>query len=414
MQHISLLMDIFTDQFFPMNSLKMVFFFTTISLTCLAQQNPPKGYFTSEAVGVAAGDYIIVSIKKCNPTPEEINKAVTPAKNEPMSYLQIPVIATRLSLFNKGFESKLFCLDRSGNTIWDKTLGYSKNSDPSPVTEEKGFVYSGEGSQEKGKVVIRKFDQSGKEIWKNTLDSLENVNAIAVYENKVNILASFDHLQKIENKKGEFSFKTYPIYSFIQLNPESGTIIKREYQMMGNYLSSIGFGHPIINSDQSYYLNNNDSAIFLSVANQKGATVVSEGMSRDNKILALTASPASNHYITELSKGENKNVYTIITDFYGKAKRYQSELPIPFKADQASRYFIHLTTGDSILSVISNFDETSICYTNPGGQSQLYKKSTNSAIFIIGSLLIGSKPVLIGLEGRNKPGIAGTIKLLYY
>ena len=407
-------MAIFTDQIIPMNSFTLVLFFTTISLSSLAQQNPPKGYFTSEAVGVAAGDHIIVSIKKYNPSADEINDAVNPPKNAPMSYLQIPVIATNLSLFNKGFESKLYCLDRSGNIVWEKTLGYSKNSDPSPVTEEKGFIYSGEGSQEKGKIVIRKFDKAGKEIWKNTLDSLENVNAIAMHDNKVNILASFDHSQKIENKKGEFSFKTYPIYSFIQLNPESGAIIKKEYQMMGNYLSSIGFGHPIINSDQSYYLNNNDSAIFLSVANQKGATVVSEEMSRDNKILALTASPASNHYITELSKGQNKNVYTIITDFYGKAKKYQSELPIPFKPDQASRYFIHLTDGDTIFSVISNLDETSISYTNPGGQSQLYKRSTNSAIFIIGSLLAGSKPVLIALEGRNKPGIAGTIKLVYY
>jgi hypothetical protein len=407
-------MVIFTDQIIPMKSSKLVLFFTTISLTCLAQEIPPKGYFTSEAVGVASGDQIIVSIKKYNPSADEINNAVNPPKNAPLSYLQIPVIATHLALFNKGFESKLYCLNRSGNIIWEKTLGYSKNSDPSPVTEEKGFIYSGEGSQEKGKVVIRKFDKSGKEIWKNTLDSLENVNAIALYENKVNILASFDHSEKIETKKGEFSFKTYPIYFFIQLNPESGAVIKKEYQMMGNYLSSIGFGYPTINSDQSYYLSNSDSAIFLSVANQKGATIVSEGMSRNNKILALTASPESNHYITELSKERNKNVYTVITDFYGKTKKYQSELPIPFNAGQASRYFIHLTTGDSILSVISNLDETNICYTNPEGQSQLYKKSANPAMFITGSLLMGSKPVLIALEGRNKPGIAGTVKLLYY
>jgi len=87
-----------------------------------------------------------------------------------------------------------------------------------------------------------------------------SVNAIAIHENRINALVSFDYSKRVDHPNGIYTFNNYPVYFFLQLNPQTVDILKKEYQAMGSYLSSKSFEHPFINSDYSYYLNNNDTA----------------------------------------------------------------------------------------------------------------------------------------------------------
>lgn len=385
-------------------------------MPCLAvaQDDAPSHFFTSEAATVSAGGKIFVSVKKYNPSEEELKNATSTSKNAPMTYLRLPVFATNISLYDKSFESRLYCFDQEGKLKWNKTIGFSEKSNASPLAEKDGFLYTGEAVKEGDKLSILKTDLNGKIIWQQSLDSLENVNDIAVHQGNVNILASFDHSKKVEHKDGTYSFHTYPIYFFIQLDPETGALLNKEYQMMGNYLSSINYGHPYINSDQSYYLHNADSAVFLSVADQRKATVVSENMTKSNRIQVLTAGPASNHYITVLTQGKNKQVYNLITDFYGQKKKYESELPVPYTDEPMRHLYIIRNAGDSIITFICGKRELVICTTDMEGKSSIYKQVNNLGGLTIGAGLHASRPYIITLEGRTKPGDTGSINVIYY
>lgn len=383
----------------------------TCSLSSVAQV--PEGFFTSEAAALSLGDDIIVSVKKYNPTAEEIANAVKPAKNAPMNYLQVPAEATSMSLYNKGFESVIYCLNNAGTIKWNKTLGYSNKSVASPLAAYKGFLYSGESVKDTDEVLIQKMDASGQVAWQTKLDSLNDVNAIYVDGDKVNALVSFEGSEKIVNRDGSFSYHKWPVYFFVQLDITTGKKISQEYQRMGNYLSQLGFSNPLINSDFSYYLNNGDSAAFFNVATQTSATIVSQDMSRNNIILKLTAGKESNHYITLLSESKNKKLYTVISDFYAKKKKYQSELPVKFMKS-VNRYFIYKNAGDSVLTIINSGESIGISYTDMEGRSSLYKNIENATGPVVAAALLPGKLCLIQLEGRNKPGQPGKIKLSYH
>ncbi len=378
-----------------------------------AQQIPGEGFFTSEAAAVALGEDIIVSVKKYNPTAEEIANAIKLSKNAPMNYLQAPPEATNISMYSKSFESVIYCLDKAGNIKWNSTLGYSNKSPASPLVIYKGFLYAGESVKDGDNVLIQKMDSSGKIIWQTKLDSLNDVNAIYVDGDKVNALVSFEGSEKITQANGSYSYHNYPVYFFVQFNNETGKKLKQEYQMMGNYLSKQGFSNPVINTDYSYYLNNNDSAAFFNVANQQSATIVSKNMSKENTILKLTAGTESNHYITALAHSKNERVYTLISDFYGKKKQYQSELPVTF-GKLSTRFFIYKNENDSLLTIINSGNDIDICYTDFEGKSSLYKKIKDATNPVIAAGIISGKVFLVQLNGRNKPGLPGQLKLSFY
>lgn len=90
---------------------------TCIHLTTFAQLTQPEGYFTSEAKALAVDSGIIVSIKKFNPTEADIQNAIKPPKNGPWNYLMLPYGTNKVLLNNKGFESKLYSLNKSGEVI---------------------------------------------------------------------------------------------------------------------------------------------------------------------------------------------------------------------------------------------------------------------------------------------------------
>ncbi len=386
------------------------------SLICslsLGAQQTPQGFFTSEGSAVVMGEDIVVSIKKYNPTAQEIADAVKPAKNKPMNYLQAPAEATSMSLYDKGFESMIYCLNKAGNVKWNLTLGHSNKSVASPLAGYKDFLYAGESVKEEDKVVIQKMDASGKIIWQTKLDSLHDVNAIYVEGDKVNALVSFEGSEKLTQQNGSFSYHNWPVYFFVQLNIETGKMIKKEYQMMGNYLSKLGFSNPVINTDYSYYLNNKDSAAFFNVATQTSATIVSKEMSNENAILKLTAGTESNHYLTLLSRSRSKKVYTLISDFYGKKKKYQSELPVSYSS-AISRYFIYKNENDSMLTIIHSGKSIDLVYTGIEGNSVLYKKIEDERYPVVAGGMMPGKVFLIQLEGRDKPGQPGKLSVSYY
>jgi hypothetical protein len=389
---------------------QLLFALTNLIFTTAAFAQPAQGYFTSEAKTLYSNDNIIVSIKKYNPTEDEIKKIITPEKNAPMTYLQVPFTVTNANLFDNGFESNLYCLDRSGNVKWSKILGFSKNSTASPVAVDKDFLYAGEGVKEAGKVQLQKIDKNGTAIWSKTFDSLENVNDILIAGNIVNALVSFEVSKKVVHADKTFSYNTYPIYFFLQLDIETGAVIKKEYQMMGNYLSSLGFTNPHISSYQSYYLNKKDSAMYLSTLNQQSATTVSENLPKRISILNLIAGPSENHYLT-LSKDKD---YVLFTNFYGKEKKYTSNLPVNINNNAFNRTALLQTEKDSMISIINSGTDINVCYTDTTGKSDCSIKKNILKSLMVGTGLIGNKPYFITVTGRDKPGMPGKIELVYY
>jgi hypothetical protein len=312
----------------------------------IAQQAFAEGYFTSEANACANNNGIFVSIKKYNPTKGEINNATKPSRNSPMNYLMAPFEATNISMYDYGFESKLYSLDNQGKVLWDITIGYSNKSTPSPIKFYKDCIFTGESTKSEGKITIQKIGLTGKILWQTELDSLNNVNAIHVDEKKVSALVSFDVTKKIEYKDGTFGDHTYPIYFFVQFDIATGKRLVKEYQKMANYLSSIDFANPLLNTDYSYFLNNKDSAFFLNTTKLESATVVSQGMDKVKSIVKLAAGEKSYHLLTVFSEGGNRKRYNLISDFYGKNKKYEFEIPVEYTI--SDRTFICETFGDSI------------------------------------------------------------------
>lgn len=390
--------------------LAAIFFCSTLSI--FAQQNQAEGFFTSEAITMVTDTEVFVSIKKYNPTQAEIETAARPAKNAPMNYLMAPFDAVKISMFNKGFESKLFSLNKEGKVLWDITLGYSDKSVASPIKLHNNFIFAGESVKDADKVIIQKIDRNGNVIWKKELDSLHNVNDIYVDENRVSMLVSFDATRRIEHADNTFSENIYPIYFFVQLDNKTGKTIKKEYQEMGNYLSSLNFSNPLVNSDYSYYLSNADSAVFLNITKQKTATIVSEGMSKDHSILELIAGEDSYHLLTLLTSEKNKKVYSLISDFYDKGKKYEIEIPIVHI--ETNRHFMYKNAGDSILIIMANSKNVSISYTNIEGKSTLYKKINAPKSPIVSAGEIEDKIYILQVEGRDKPGTLGRIKIDFY
>lgn len=377
-----------------------------------AQQGSAEGFFTSEANVAATENGVLVSIKKYNPTQSEIDNAAKPSKNTPMNYLMAPFESVNISMYNKGFESKLYSLDKEGKNLWNLTIGYSDKSNPSPIKIYKDFIFTGESAKDADKVTIQKIDLKGNVIWQAELDSLNNVNDIYVEDNRVSALVSFDVSKKTQHKDGTFSENIYPIYFFVQLDIITGKRIVQEYQKMANYLSSLKFSNPFLNSDYSYYLNNKDSAAFLNVTKLESATIVSQGMSKENSILKLTAGNESYHLLTLLSVGKSKKTYNLISDFYGKGKKYETELPIEYK--NSDRCFIYKTAGDSIATIIGNARNITITYSDMEGKSTLHKKIDNVISPIIGAGIQSGKVYILQMEGRIKPGSVGRIKVDYY
>ncbi len=384
--------------------------------TGFAQKQTAPGFYTSEAAAVAAGGQVYVSVKKYNPSAEELKKAEAPPKNGEMNYLQLPVIANHVSFFDKSFESGVYCFGTDGTLKWSTTAGYSSNSVAPPLDVRDGFIYTAASLKEEDKVVITKLSPEGKVIWQQKLDSLDEANGVAVHQGKVNVLASFKHREKKDHGDGSFSWNVYPIYFFIQLDPANGAVTGKQYQMMGNYLSSIGFGQPYINTDQSYYLSKPDSAIFLNTAEQRSGVVVSEKMPAGNKIQLLTAGPSSCHYITVFTEKKEKPVYKLFSDFYGEKKEYESVIPVSCTDDPMNRMYLFRHSSDTVFSFFTTGTgiKLSICATDKQGKTTVIRQDNNPGGLVVGAGLNGTQPFIIRLTGRVKRAEPGMISLVFY
>jgi len=377
-----------------------------------AQLKPAEGFFTSEANTVTLGDDIIVSIKKYNPTAEELKKAQTPPTPGALNYLQITPAASNITLTGKAFESDLYCIDKNGNQKWKTLLGYSKRSAASVIASFNGFIYAGEAVKDDDKIMIQKIDTAGKIIWSTPLDSLQNVNSICIDDNKLNALVSFESSPKAYGKK-DTSYRPYPIYFFLQLDLETGKMIKKQYQLMGNYLSKLYYSNPKVNSSYSYFLNNRDSAVFLNVDKQDGATVISQAKDTAASIVALIGGKQSYHYLTLRNHPKDKEKYQLVSGFYATEKTYVTDMPAKYNP-MFGRFFLYKNDNDSVLTAIQSLTSIELVYTDTDGKANTYKTVTNIMAPLLTMGVQQDKVYLVYLDGRKQLGKPGTIKINYY
>ena len=384
--------------------------FLSLLLLCSflrASSQTPPGFYASESATAAEKGIVFISVNKYNATPEEIDAAQKkPKKNAPMTMLQIPVEATRLALFSRDFECKLYGLDTSGRLKWEKTLGFSKRSAPAPLAVAEGFVYTGAPDKTKDEVIIRKLSNEGTQVWETRLDSLENVDAICYAENLVNLLVSFDHREKKTDPDGTFSYVSYPVYFFVQLDPVSGKLIRKEYQMMGNYLSSIGYIDPLINTNYSYLLKETDSIAFLTVMDQRQATIASGALPPRSEIAVMTAGSASTHYLV-VEMENNRPVYRLYTDFYGRKEKYQSPVPEPVQVNQ--RRFLLLDKQENLWTIITRGAAAQVYKTKAKGETALINKFAGNGTLVTAAGILNGHPYLVLLTGRDQPGKNGQL-----
>ena len=377
-----------------------------------AQPTQPEGYFTSEAKAVAADSGIIVSIKKFNPTDADIENAIKPPKNGPWNFLMLPYGSKKLLLNNKGFESKLYALNKAGEVVWEYTLGYSDKSQASPVVINDNFIFAGESEAEDNKISIQKIDLSGNTVWKKELDSLDNVDDIIVSSDMVCALVSFDYYQKVVYPDNTYGNKMFPVYFYVQLNIETGEIIKKEYQKMGVYLSGKHFSNPVFNTPYSYYLSNADSAAFISTLELDKARIVSDKLVEGSKIKQISVGADYYHLLYTKAKSRNKNTYALYTDYYGTQKVYDVDLPL--EPTSTDRIFMTPASPDSLFIIIGQPDKITILLADSEGNISNYKQIDEVLSPLVFAGYAEGKVVLVQVVGREKVGVPGELVVEYY
>jgi hypothetical protein len=185
-------------------------------------------------------------------------------------------------------------------------------------------------------------------------------------------------------------------------------LIKKEYQMMANYLTSKGYDNAFINSTQSYYLYKKDSVAFVNINNQKGANIVSGDIPKDNGILKIAAGLNSFHILTSDPKS-NKTNYTIYSDFYDRGEKYKSVIPEKFSQGEVTNTFVN-KDGYDVFSTFCTVNETSIFQTSQAGATTKFVKLNNHGI-LCGVFSSNKTITLVYIEGRIKPGEQGEIIL---
>ncbi|MBP6431329.1 MAG: hypothetical protein KA319_06145 [Ferruginibacter sp.] len=394
----------------------IVFFLSIYSLgnTTVAQNNP-EGFFSSESKSIVIGNEIIVSIKKYNATDEQLKKLTNKKSSKEMTYLDLPIDATNISLNSRDFESMLYCFDMEGKIKWEKSIGFSKFSWAAPITTDSTFSYVGEALSD-DKAQILKIDSNGNVVWKKEIDSVQVINAIHFSNNKLVALSSFEVNRKKESvDKKSFSYHTFPVYFHLEINEKDGSVINNEYQHMANYMSSLGFSNPYIASDYSYYLNNKDSVVYFNINQQKSATVVSQGMPKDCKVQQVIATENSNHYVT-LSRNENqKPIIQLFTDYYTINKKYNIELNVTNTSNSFPRYFLINNKPTSVAALICFENKVNIFMVDNAGKitsTETPNLKINDIVTSVGVVM--DQLYSVQVNGRETLGKKGQLSIKYY
>ena len=324
----------------------------------------------------------------------------------------LPYGTNKVLLNNKGFESKLYSLNKVGEVVWEYTLGYSDKSQASPVVTNNNFIFAGESEAEDNKIAIQKIDYDGNVIWKKELDSLDNVDDIIVSGDMVCALVSFDYYQKVVYPDNTYGNKMFPVYFYVQLNIETGEIIKKEYQKMGVYLSGKHFSNPVFNTPYSYYLSNTDSAAFLSTLELNNARIVSDKLVEGSKNKQISVGPDYYHLLYTKSKSRNKSTYALYTDYYGTQKIYDVDLPL--EPTSTDRIFMTPASLDSLFIIIGQPEKITILLVDHDGNTSIYKQIDEVLSPLLFAGYAEGKVVLVQVVGREKVGAPGELVVGYY
>lgn len=180
---------------------------------------------------------------------------------------------------------------------------------------------------------------------------------------------------------------------------------------MGVYLSGKHFSNPVLNSEYSYFLNNLDSAAFLSTIELEKATIVSNNLAEGAKIRLLSAGPDSYHLLYEKSRSRNKTTYHLSTDYYGENKKYNVELP--HEPTATDRIFIAPASPDSLFIIIGQLDKITILLVDHDGNTSIYKQIDEVLSPLLFAGYAEGKVVLVQVVGREKVGAPGKLVVGY-
>lgn len=315
----------------------LLFFLLSCSLA-YAQKPVISGYYVGEARGVSHGGNTYLLLKEYIPLDEEGEKKLD--EQGMASYLNLPLEVEQAEVVGNSFRNILLCLDPQGNIRWRKELGRSNTSAPWGIAvDPSGMIYVGERADSL-RLLIRKLDPKGKEVWNTSVDSLQTLHAAFADTGAfVSVLASATIMTQVV-EKDVMQFRSVNLYRTLRLNRETGEVESDDYNGQLTNACAGGFGEPQMNEhwinsiwkrdSLLMYVNFRDELLMIAAEELKGLNVMElTGQAGETFVLAHGTRPKEYRLLLDRFRPEDKfqkNLDVIVRDDYSNTFLCRNEL----------------------------------------------------------------------------------------
>ncbi|MBT4339330.1 MAG: hypothetical protein HOD63_12125 [Bacteroidetes bacterium] len=272
-----------------------------------AQHKLIEGNMSPEVKGSATTGHLFLVVKEYQELNQKSKKKVN--KAGPMTYLDLPLDATNVSLSGNLFTTKLICF-QGENVKWTKDIGMTNTSFPTGIaTDTDGNVYTGEKNADGESISLYKFNKEGEELWSAKFDSLYTLHEIFVNEDEnLTTLVSFTYSEKIESGN-TYSYKEKFIYETLTVNRNSGKRMAKESNQGPSYYCGIGFSNPTLQTHRINYFFLGDTLVYSRNDTLKMLTVSMEELA-DHDIIDVIGEESA--YIVLCQNRETGNYKLLI------------------------------------------------------------------------------------------------------
>lgn len=322
-----------------MKSVSALLLFFLLSFSCAYAQKPVvSGYYVGEARGVSHDGNTYLLLKEFIPLDKEGEKKLD--EQGMASYLNLPLEVEQVEVVGNSFRNILLCLDPKGGVRWRKDLGRSNTSTPWGIAVDPfGMIYVGERADSL-RLLIRKLDPKGKDVWKTSVDSLQTFHAAFADTGAfVSVLASATIMTQVV-EKDVMQYRSVNLYRTLRLNRETGEVESDDYNGQLTNACAGGFGEPQMNEhwinsiwkkdSLLLYVNFRDELLMIAAQELEGLRVMElTGQAGETFVLAHGTRPKEYRLLLDRFRPEDKfqkNLDVIVRDDYYNTFLCRNEL----------------------------------------------------------------------------------------